>query len=225
MKISKLKKEIGEFSLEIENIEITNNKINGFIGSNGSGKSTLAKCIMNIYEYNGEIINDFDYTQKSYMSQKPYILNRSVYENIIYPLKIRKLEINEEEINEKLKLIDLYNLRHTNALSLSSGQKQKLSFIRGIIYNPELIIIDETFSNLDVEISSKFIEIIKEIQLNNPKTWIFISHQMAQVKNICDNVCFFNKGKIEKYGKTEDIFNNRDDDNLNRFLKQWIIKE
>ena len=101
MKISDLQAKLGDFTLAVDTLILEERKIHAFIGSNGCGKSTLAKIIMGILPYRkGEI--DFEGLQVHDIvlaSQKPYMLHETVRENIVYPLKIRKQKICEEEID------------------------------------------------------------------------------------------------------------------------------
>jgi len=190
MRITNLTKKIDDFHLRIPELIIEEKKIHGIIGGNGSGKSTLAKLIMGILEPDAGMI---DYgtipTDKITMTfQRPYLLQESVYDNIVYPLKIRKIKPKEEEIDEWLVRFGLQEKKRRYARSLSSGERQKLSFIRAMIFRPELVIIDETFSNLDqesVEVAEKW---ILENQQKQPITYIIISHQMNSITHLCDYI-------------------------------------
>jgi len=188
MKITNLTKKIEDFHLQIPELMLEEKKIHGIIGGNGSGKSTLAKLIMGIMEPDSGVI---DYgtipTDKITMTfQRPYLMQESVYDNIVYPLKIRKIKPKEGEVEEWLVRFGLQDKKKRYARSLSSGERQKLSFIRAMIFRPELVIIDETFSNLDqesVEIAGRW---ILENQQKRPITYIIISHQMNSINHLCD---------------------------------------
>lgn len=195
MKITKLTKTFDDFKLYIEEMTIDKSKIYGLVGSNGCGKSTLAKIIAGLIEPDSGKINldGLKNSDITMMSQKPYLLHYTVYNNIIYPLKIRKIKPDENEINKWLNRCNMIDKKNQYARSLSSGEQQKLSFIRAIIFNPKLVIIDETLSNLDPDSVLLFKEIILEIQDKNPITWIIISHQIDQIKDICDDIIYLDK--------------------------------
>ena len=93
MKIIDVEKKIGDFRLQIDQFEIEEGEIHGFIGSNGSGKTTLAKIIMDVLKPDkGKIdYGNLKMTDITMTSQRPYLLHDTVYENIVYPLKIRKI--------------------------------------------------------------------------------------------------------------------------------------
>ena len=197
MKIINLQKRIGDFRLNITELELEAGKVHGLIGANGSGKSTLAKLVMGVLEPDrGEILlDDLSIREVSLVPQKPYLMHNTVYENLIYPLKIRKNKPNEEKVDFWLEKCGLKEKRKQYARSLSGGEQQKLALARGLIFEPKLIMIDETFSNLDPDSVNLFMDIIKKKQENQPITWIIISHQLMQIRCICDRVHIFAEGE------------------------------
>src|SRR5699024_472525 len=104
MRIIDLEKKVGDFQLHIEDLKIEEGQIHGFIGSNGSGKTTLAKIIMGILKPDqGKVdYGSMKMTEITMTSQRPYLLHDSVYENIVYPLKIRKIRPDRQKIADLL---------------------------------------------------------------------------------------------------------------------------
>jgi ABC-type multidrug transport system ATPase subunit len=207
MKITNLKKRLGTFVLEINSLEIESGCIHGFIGGNGSGKTTAAKLIAGILEpdegkiqYEGLEAKDITMT-----FQRPYMLHASVYENLVYPLKIRNIKPNEAEMDDILNKCNLLNKKKQYARTLSSGEQQKLSFLRTMIFKPKLVIIDETLSNLSAESLELFENLISETQQAEKITWILISHQPVLINKLCDMIHFFSDGKIIESGKKESV--------------------
>lgn len=197
MKIINLEKSVGNFKLEIDHLDIEKGKVHGIVGHNGCGKSVLLKLIMGIMEAD---LGQIDYEgvtmdQITLMSQRPYLLHASVYENLIYPLKIRGISPDEKKVDELLGKVGLLQLKQQYARSLSSGERQKLSFLRAIIFEPEFIMMDETLSNLDPDSERMIIDLIKEIQETKPKTWLIVSHQLEQRDDLCDYIHKMEKGK------------------------------
>ena len=198
MKITDLEKNVGNFNLKIDDLYIKPGLIHGLAGHNGCGKTVLLKLIMGILEPDrGRIdLEGMDRRAMTMMSQRPYLLTGSVYDNIVYPLKLRRIKPDEAKINELLERTGLLAQKNQYARSLSSGERQKLSFIRAIIFRPEFIIMDETLSNLDPESERVIVEIIKEIQQMRPVTWLMVSHGQDVSEELCDIIHYMEKGRI-----------------------------
>ena len=198
MKITDLEKNIGSFNLKIDDLYIKPGLVHGLAGHNGSGKTVLLKLIMGILEPDRGTIDleGMDRKNMTMMSQRPYLLTGSVYDNIVYPLKLRKVKPDEAEIDSLLERTGLLAQKNQYARSLSSGERQKLSFLRAIIFEPEFIIMDETLSNLDPESERAIVEIIKEIQSERPVTWLMVSHGRDVREELCDIIHYMEKGRI-----------------------------
>lgn len=220
MRITDLEKQVGNFRLSIEELKLENGKVHGLIGPNGSGKSTLAKLLMNIYPTDqGNIDYEGISLQECTMiTQRPYLLHTSVFENLIYPLKLRKVPVNKELADRLLEQCGLQYKKKQYARSLSSGERQKLAFARALIFSPKLIIVDETFSNMDPDSVRLFEQMILEHQKDNPSTWIIISHQLVHIHRICDEVHFMENGTHIVSGNTEEILLNPKHEAVCRYL-------
>ena len=225
MKITDLKKQQGSFQLDVKNAEFEKGKVHGIIGANGSGKTTLSKIIMGTVscdsgsiDYEGLTAQDITMT-----GQRPYLMHTSVYNNLVYPLKVRKQQIDESYADYWLEKAGLQDKKKQYALSLSSGEQQKLSFIRALIFKPKLVIVDETLSNLDPDSADLFERLILEQQQNDPITWITISHQLVHIRKICDMVHFMEKGNIVEKGIPQQMFENPTNEAVRRYLSSTEV--
>ena len=200
MKITELRKKIGRMELYIPDLRIERGKIHGLTGPNGCGKTTLLKLIIGITQPDSGTI-DLEGLKPSDItmtSQRPYLMHASVYDNIVYPLKIRGVKPDKAEIDSLLERTGLLPLKQQYAGSLSSGERQKLSFLRAIIFHPSMVLIDETLSNLDPESEALFRKIILERRDQDRSTWLIVSHQWDRMNSIFDETHFMEKGKIVK---------------------------
>lgn len=200
MKITDLKKTIGSFELNVESLHIEPGKIHGIVGPNGCGKTVFLKLVMGILEPDAGFI---DYGgiaagEMTMMTQRPYLMRTSVYKNLIYPLKIRGIRPDEEKMDRLLKRAGLFEQKKQYARSLSSGEKQKLSFLRAMVFEPRLIIMDETLANLDPESEQLFKELISMRQEKDPATWLIVNHQWDHVNRLFDAVHYMEKGRFVK---------------------------
>lgn len=226
MKITDLRKDFGTFSLEIDRLELAPNRIHGLIGGNGCGKTTLLKLIAGtMVQDSGEIdLNGLTPRDITLIPRKPYLLHTSVYNNIIYPLKLRGIKPDKDITDFYLELSDLQELRKQYAPSLSSGEQQKLSFARAMIFSPKLILMDEALSNLDIESADSFERFILSRQSEKTVTWLIVSHRLSHIQRLCENIHFMHKGKVSVSGSVN-LLRNPDDPFLKRYMLHESLKE
>lgn len=200
MKITDLHKKIGRFELNVESLSVEPGKIHGIVGPNGCGKTVFLKLVMGILnpdrgyiDYGGILPQEI-----TMMTQRPYLMRTSVYKNLIYPLKIRGIRPDERKMDELLDRAGLLEQKKQYARSLSSGEKQKLSFLRAMVFEPKVIIMDETLSNLDAESEELFKELISMRQKKDPATWLIVNHQWDHVNRLFEAVHYMEKGRFVK---------------------------
>lgn len=219
---------------------IQKNKITAIIGPSGCGKTTLLKSLNRLIEEieeavtEGEILLDnikirelpINNVRKriGMVFQQPSPFPLTIYKNISYALKYYGTT-NSKKLNDSiikvLKRVGLYDeIRHdlhTNALNLSGGQQQRLCIARAIAIHPEILLLDEPCSALDVQNTSKIEELLKKLVEDN--TIVIVTHNLAQAKRISDNTIFMLDGKIVEAGTTDQIFNNPKDDRTKQYLQ------
>lgn len=225
MKIINVEKKVGDFFLETGVFQIEKGCIHGFIGGNGSGKTTLAKLIMGILEPDRGRIDYGDLTMRdiTMTSQRPYLLHDTVYENIIYPLKIRKITPDKKSVLHMLEACGMGGKEKQSARSLSSGERQKVSMLRAMCFHPRLVIIDETLSNLDPDSVDFFEKQMLKMNQEEGSTWILISHRLSHIRKMCGMVHALDKGKIVQSGRTEDVLFHSPVPEVQRFLKGELV--
>lgn len=178
------------------------------VGQSGSGKSTLLKVCAdmipitsgNIY-FNGKCYtsyNPIELRKKiSYCLQTPELFGKSVCENLEFPFKIRKEKVNKQRI---VKLLERFNIDESfldkDIISLSGGEKQRISIIRNLLYTPDIILLDEATSALDLENAKVVEEYIKELN-DLGVTVLWITHSMEQSEKIFNKRITISEGKIE----------------------------
>ncbi len=206
LNIKNLKKIYGQkLVLDIPSLEIGEGKITGITGPNGSGKSTLVNIISGIdTEFEGRVLYNLKEMDKeikrrmTHVFQKPYLFRRRVYENIAYPLRIRRVEKNEEKrvVKEVIKNLEIDDLIDKKGHLLSGGETQKVALARALVFKPKLLLLDEPTSNIDPE-SIKIME--REILRFNKEsqgTVIIVTHNLEQAQRICDNIIYLSSGKV-----------------------------
>lgn len=211
--IEKLEKSYDRVILKDINLEIPNGQILGIIGRSGAGKSTLLRCINGLEEptqgkiyIDSQLFSGIPLQKKRKIQQKignvfqsPNLLSRlTVLKNITLPLKLLGKESTESQ-SKALKLIELVGLKgkeESYPSQLSGGQCQRVAIARALITDTNLLLCDEFTSALDNETSLEILELLKDLNKRLGITIILITHDMAIVREICDEVCVIDKGRI-----------------------------
>ena len=210
--------------------EIYKGETLGLVGESGCGKSTLGNAILQLDPATkGQIFyRDKDITKLSkselkelrkeiqIIFQDPFAsLNPKITigKAILEPMKVHKLYANDKERKEKvLELLEKVGLlpEHYDRYphEFSGGQRQRIGIARTIAVNPKLIICDESVSALDISVQAQVLNLLNDLKDNFGFTYLFISHDLAVVKYISDQIIVMNKGKIEEQNEADALINN-----------------
>jgi len=218
--------------LNIDHLTIDKGSFLGIIGSNGAGKSTLIKIIAGLayassgfIHYDGEKISSKTQQNMTLVFQKPYLLRTTVFNNIAYPLVIRKVKKEEIEkrVNEVMKSMDIKYLQNQKAWTLSGGEAQKVALARAIVSKPSILLLDEPTANIDPSSVLVMEENINKFHKENNSTVIIITHNLQQSKRLCKDVAFMNEGKIIEMGKVDTVLNNPNNVLTKKFIEGEIL--
>lgn len=203
IRIDKLKKSYdGKTVVDIERLEIPAGKIFGIIGGNGSGKTTLLKMIGELIEKDqGHIKRNIALHEMVYLFQKPHLFNTSVYNNIAYPLKFRKVHKAsiDKQVREIAVRFDITHLLAQNALELSGGEAQKVNLARALVFKPKLVLLDEPTANIDAKSTRQIEMILKSLKISI----VLVTHNLLQAERLCEEVAIIQEGKILTVGPAE----------------------
>lgn len=170
------------FSLSIKKGETT-----CILGESGSGKTTLLNILANLTDYEGEVTN----VKCSYVFQTPNLFpNLTVLDN----LKLVCQDENEiKSVCEKLKIADklLSYPKH-----LSGGQRQRVSLARGVLFNADVLLMDEPFSSLDLKNKVQAINLLKELFKEKKKTVVFVTHGVFEAVRLADRIIVLENNSI-----------------------------
>ena len=211
----------------------------GIVGKSGSGKSTLVKQILRFYNFdkNKVFINNIPYedyeitsvrSKFGYVSQENILLSKTVRENILFG----SVSEDDERIINVIKKADFYkdiqNLEKgldtvvgERGLGLSGGQKQRISLARALYRDPEILVLDDSFSAIDANTESKIINSLKENRKN--RTNIIISHRISAVEH-ADLILVMDNGEIVDRGTHEELIS-KDSWYKEQFEYQSLDKE
>ncbi|HWE87336.1 MAG TPA: ABC transporter ATP-binding protein [Terracidiphilus sp.] len=183
-------------------------EVTGYLGPNGSGKSTTIKMITGLIEmtsghifFAGKPIEDdlIAYKRRmGYVPEEPYLYNHlSGVEYLTMVAQLRDLPPREtsERIDGLLRLLSLYDDRHASISGYSKGMRQKVLIAAALMHNPDLILLDEPFSGLDVGSALTLRSLIQELARRG-KVVLFSSHELDTVERISDRVVILHRGKV-----------------------------
>ena len=206
------------------------------LGESGCGKTTTLNLIGGFLKSdNGKIfLDDEDITNKE-PNERPtatvfqnYGLfpNMTVLENIVYGLKIKGVEYKQriKKGLEYVALVSLNGYENQNVEKISGGQKQRVALARALITNPKLLLLDEPFSNLDLNLRIKMRKEIKNIQKETKTTMIFVTHDIEEAITIADYIIIMNNGYIVAKGNPIQIFKEEQNEYVKNFLNMSNYK-
>ncbi|WP_218682156.1 ABC transporter ATP-binding protein [Microbacterium sp. BF1] len=220
--------------------EIPRGKTLALVGESGSGKSTVAKMVLKLEEPTSGTI-EIDGRDVSKLSsaqafglrrrmqpvfQDPYgSLDplRNIGNTIAEPLQIHGVgdrasqRERVEELLDQVSLPRVLATRYPN--ELSGGQRQRVAIARALALKPDIIVLDEAVSALDVLVQDQVLQLLAELQSELGLTYLFITHDLAVVRVSSDLVCVMEKGRIVEQGTVDEIFANPQQEYTDRLLK------
>ncbi len=226
-------------------INIPDKKVISIIGPSGCGKTTLLKSFNRLLDntpdvkITGKVLVDGDNIydpnievthirkKMGLLSQRPYPLPMSIYDNVAYGPRIhgiRKKSELDQLVEEQLKATGLWNevkdRLNASATRLSIGQQQRLCLARGLAVGPEIILGDESTSALD-PVSTSIIEDLF-ISLKEKYTIVLVTHILRQARRVSDYIIFVYMGKIIEFGPTEEVLLNPKQELTQEYVKGYI---
>jgi ABC-2 type transport system ATP-binding protein len=183
-------------------------EVTGYLGPNGSGKTTTMKMITGLIEmtfghilFAGKPIQDDLIVYKrrmGYVPEEPYLythLSGTEYLTMVSQLRNLPQRESSEQIDGLLQLLSLHDDRHASISGYSKGMRQKILIAAALLHNPDLILLDEPFSGLDVGSALVLRSLIQELAARG-KVVLFSSHELDTVERVCTRVVILHHGKL-----------------------------
>ena len=178
------------------NLQIKKGTVTCILGESGSGKTTLLNAIASLTKFEGHI----DKIKCSYVFQKP-----NLFDNLTVLNNLRLVNNDDTviaDIVQKLKILDKINAYPKH---LSGGQVQRVSLARGLIYNSDVLLLDEPFASLDLKTKISLIKDVKKIFKQKNATAIYVTHDIDEAVYIADRIIVLKDGRIE--GDVQELSN------------------
>ena len=229
----------GPAALDGVSLDVPAGRVFGIVGRSGAGKSTLLRCV-NLLERpdSGRVIvagDDLLALDRAALSRARsrigmvfqhfnLLSSRTAAGNIALPLEIAGVPAAERQarVAELLALVGLSERAGAYPAQLSGGQKQRVGIARALANRPSMMLCDEATSALDPETTGDILALIADLRRKLGLTVLLITHEMAVVKEICDDVAVMENGRIIEQGRVFDVFTRPQHATTRRFVAEVI---
>ncbi|MGH3020120.1 MAG: ABC transporter ATP-binding protein [Gaiellaceae bacterium] len=212
---------------------IPEGKTLGLVGESGSGKSTTGYCILQLIRptagsirFQGKELTGLKGEDLRKMRQDMQIVFQDPYSSldprmtvgniVAEPLEVHGMGTRRGRRETVRRLLEVvgFNPNYTNRYphEFSGGQRQRIGVARALALNPKLIVCDEPVSALDVSIQAQMLNLLKDLQRDFGLTYLFISHDLAVVRTMADEIAVMNNGKLVEVGPAEQVYSNPKDE-------------
>ncbi|NJE49989.1 tungstate ABC transporter ATP-binding protein WtpC [Thermococcus sp. 9N3] len=225
-----ISKDWKEFHLRDITLEVKEGEHFIILGPSGAGKTVLLEIIAGIIEpdsgrvyLKGRDVTDLPPEKRglAYVPQNYALFpNMSVYDNIAFGLKVRKVpkpEI-ERKVREISEVLRIEHLLHRKPRTLSGGEQQRVALARALVVEPPLILLDEPFANLDVQTRAKLLTEMKRWKRELGFTALHVTHSFEEAISLGDRVGVMLDGRLVQVGKVRDVFSRPVSEEVARFL-------
>ncbi len=224
-------------ALEDINLTIEDGDIFGIIGMSGAGKSTLVRCInllerptsgsviidgVDVTGFTGRQLSDLRATIGMVFQDFNLFAQRTVFENVTFPLEIRGDSVADREARgrELLELVGLSQKARQYPSQLSGGQQQRVSIARALANHPRVILCDEATSALDSLTTNSVLKLLRQINRETGVTMVVITHEIGVVEKICNRVAVIDGSRIVEQGDAAEVLASPRNDVTKRLLGQ-----
>jgi len=226
----------GREVLSFETLDVVHGEILAVVGPSGAGKSTLLR-LLNFIEPPTRGWIEFEGARFSAgqgmplelrrrvttVFQHPMLLNRNVWDNVTYSLRLRGLRDSREPAQAVLEQVGLESLARQNARSLSGGEAQRVALARALILNPEVLLMDEPTANLDPYNVGLIEQIIRQVNQERRTTMVLVTHNVFQARRLATRVAFLLSGQLIEVADGERFFQSPADARTRVFINGEMV--
>ena len=208
--------------LNIDSMDFKQGSIYAIAGPNGAGKTTLLRLMAGIEKPSGgQIVGDVSQQNLSFMTQKPYLFDKTVLENVA--LAIGERADCGKAAMEALKQVGMDSFANARARSLSGGEQQRVALARTLAQEKPIVLLDEPTAAIDISAVKLVEDYICRVRSKNNSTIIFTTHNPSQALRIADELVFMSNGTVLEKGPPSKIVNSPEKQETREFLQNWRI--
>jgi tungstate transport system ATP-binding protein len=226
----------GRSVLQVEQLAIPEGEIFALVGPSGAGKSTLLR-LLNFLEppsrgaviYRGRSFNTTSTIpvavrrRVTTVFQRPILLQRSVWDNVAYGLRLRGRARRQERIESALEQVGLAHLAHQNARTLSGGEAQRVALARAMVLEPDVLLLDEPTANLDPYNVGLIEEIVCNLNEKAGTTLVLVTHNIFQARRLAHRVALLLEGEVVEVAPVERFFESPEDERTAAFVQGDMV--
>ncbi|MCL2526518.1 MAG: ABC transporter ATP-binding protein [Coriobacteriia bacterium] len=204
------------FTLDIEGFGIKTGEQLALLGPSGSGKSTLLMCMAGLEPADsGSVLLDGEPLTRSSAQrsiatvfQTPYLFKGTVGYNVSYGLRMRKRPATEikARVAEVLQLVGLSNWEKRSILGLSGGEAQRVALARGLVLQPDIMMLDEPLSSLDEALRKTLSVEFSEILRDQKVTVLYVTHSKQEAFTVADSIAIMKDGQLLIHERSKNLF-------------------
>ena len=220
-------------------LDVTRGEIFTLLGPSGCGKTTTLRLVAGLERPDG---GEITLRGRSVASPRVFVAphkrnlgmvfqsyaiwpHMSVFENVAYPLRLRgeKRAVVQDKVARVLDLVGLGGFESRSATLLSGGQMQRLALCRALVYEPDLLLLDEPFSNLDAKLREQMRVELRVLQRRIGVTILFVTHDQIEALSLSDRIAVMHGGRVEQVGRPRDLYERPASTFVRDFLGQTVV--
>ncbi|MBI3366376.1 ABC transporter ATP-binding protein [Candidatus Roizmanbacteria bacterium] len=208
LKVSGLTKKFKDFvAVDTISFDLKEGEVLGLLGPNGAGKTTTIQMLLGIttpttgsiayfgkdfFSHQQESLQNINFTSAFNTLQG----RTTIWENLLVFSKLYQVKNPKQKITELVSYFEMTDFLHKRYWDLSTGQKTRVNFMKALLNDPKILLMDEPTASLDPDIADKTLSFIEDLREKYKITILYTSHNMQEVTRICDQVIFLDHGKI-----------------------------
>ncbi|WP_260079460.1 ABC transporter ATP-binding protein [Phaeobacter inhibens] len=216
-------------------MEINKGEFLTFLGPSGSGKTTFLMILAGFTEQtSGQLMKDGRDISRVAAEERNFGMvfqgyalfpHMTVWQNVDYPLRVRKMGSAErkQKVGRIIETVGLAEHAHKKPSQLSGGQQQRVALARSLVFQPDVLLLDEPLSALDRNLREQMQSELKRVHEETGTTFVFVTHDQGEALAMSDKIAIFNRGRLMQLDSPDRIYNAPDSRFVAEFLGQINI--